>query len=244
MSPRPPFRILACSPRKGGNTDAAARLFAKGVARSGCGGVAEILYLRNYRVLPCVDCNACGRYAARQAAGAHTLQERRFLLEDLASGVSRPGGKTPRPAPFGCPLTRKDDSAALLRLLAEAPGICLVSPVYFYHLPAQLKALLDRTQPFWRYTETGVDLYAGRPRRHCFVILAGARPRGKRLFEGSLLTLSCVFRGMNAELAEPLTLYGLDGPSDIAAEAAAVERERIMAYGAEAGRAYAGGGGA
>lgn len=244
MSSRQPYRILACSPRKGGNTDSAARLFAEGIARNGRGTVAEIHYLREYRVLPCIDCNACGAYAARQSAAAGVLGERRFALEDLAAGPALIGKETPRPVPFGCPLTRKDDSAALLRLLAEAPGICLVSPVYFYHVPAQLKALLDRTQPFWRFAEAGIDLYAGLPRRRSFVMLAGARPRGRRLFEGSLLTLRCVFEGMNSDLAEPLTLYGLDGPGDIGAKSEAATRERIMAYGELAGSEYAGEAGA
>lgn len=246
-----PYRILACSPRKGGNTDAAARLFAESVAAAS-GGAVDILYLRDFRVLPCIDCNACGRYAARiaQRGGGAAPSLAQLASGQLASGQLAPRQRTSgqfpsgmagaarsrrTPAPFGCPLTRKDDSVALLTLLAETPGLCLVSPIYFYHVPAQLKALLDRTQPFWRFAEAGVTPYAGMPRRRCEVILAGARPGGERLFEGSLLTLRYAFRGLHAGITEPLTLYGLDGPDDLGAEAAAPVRERIRAYGRDAG---------
>lgn len=229
-----PYIILACSPRKGGNTDRAAEIFAEGfaagLAEPGEAAV-ELHYLRDYRVSPCIDCNNCGAFAASLAGRCPSLSE-------LASGPPGVAGS----APFGCPLARKDDSAALLRLLTKAPGLCVVSPIYFYHLPAQLKALLDRTQPFWRFAEADFTIFAGRSRRPCRVILAGARSSGKRLFEGSLLTLACAFNGLHADIVEPLTLYGLDRPKDIAGKDATAMRERLLAYGKGAGRAHAGAG--
>lgn len=49
--------IFACSHRRGGNTDHAARLMAEGVGVAG--GHAEIIYLRNHKVLPCLACGYC-----------------------------------------------------------------------------------------------------------------------------------------------------------------------------------------
>ncbi len=46
---------------------------------------------------------------------------------------------------------QKDDMAALLQKMADADGIVLATPVYFYTMDAQLKTLIDRTVP--RYTE-------------------------------------------------------------------------------------------
>lgn len=46
---------------------------------------------------------------------------------------------------------QKDGMAALLQKMADADGIVLATPVYFYTMDAQLKTLIDRTVP--RYTE-------------------------------------------------------------------------------------------
>ncbi|GAU07739.1 FMN reductase [Desulfoplanes formicivorans] len=52
----PPI-IFACSPRSGGNSDAAARAFAAGIEESG--GTSTTVYLRDQKILPCKGCSAC-----------------------------------------------------------------------------------------------------------------------------------------------------------------------------------------
>lgn len=183
--------VLGCSPRAGGNSDAAADLFVRGLA-AGPHEVA-VRQLRDSMVLPCVSCGLCSRC---------------------------PGS--------ACPLEEQDASGPLLRAMAAAPALCLVSPIYFYHLPAQLKALVDRTQPFWEAKRHGVAMEAVRPGRPAWVILLAARPRGARLFEGSLLTLRYCFAAMGVVLMEPLCLYGLDGPGDLAADPRS--RDAVLAY--------------
>ena len=221
-----PFFVLAASPRPGGNSDAAARLFLQGFSRTGPQGDAsedglEPTFLRSHRVEPCVACNACA-HAARHAKSAN--------LED--AGASGPGPSLH----FGCPLTLKDDSTPLLRLLANASGLCIVAPIYFYHLPAALKALVDRTQPFWSLRDAGITCYSGQKQRVCHVILLAARPRGDKLFEGSLLTLKYALEPLNIRLAEPLLLHGLDGPSDLLDRPEAMRS--IVDYGEEAGKLF------
>ena len=56
--------IFACSHRGGGNSDRAADLLAQGVREAG--GEAEVMYVRNYRVMPCLACNYCGEAVTRQ----------------------------------------------------------------------------------------------------------------------------------------------------------------------------------
>lgn len=228
-----PFFVLAASPRPGGNSDTAARLFLQGFSRTvredggnrtGAGpaknrAVPEPTCLRSYRVDPCVACNACIRAAKR-------------LKNPDQEDAGAPGqGPSPH---FGCPLTLKDDSAPLLRSLAEARGLCLVSPIYFYHLPAALKALVDRTQPFWALRDAGIACHAGQRPRICHVILLAARPKGDKLFEGSLLTLKYALAPLNIRLAEPLLLRGLDGPSALLGRPGAMQA--VAAYGEEAGK--------
>lgn len=49
--------IFACSHRRGGNSDAAAELIARGVREAGA--QARVIALRDYKVLPCRACRAC-----------------------------------------------------------------------------------------------------------------------------------------------------------------------------------------
>ena len=51
------IRVLACSPRSSGNTDRMVHNFVQGVRASGAN--AEVSYLRDYTVLPCVACHFC-----------------------------------------------------------------------------------------------------------------------------------------------------------------------------------------
>ena len=229
-----PFFVLAASPRPGGNSDTAAGLFLQGYSRAeaaaregqgesvahdaGSGDGPKPVYLRSHRVEPCVSCNACSHAA------------RHMTNPDLAeAGASGPGPSLH----FGCPLTLKDDSTPLLRLLAKAEGLCIVAPIYFYHQPAALKALVDRTQPFWSLRDAGVTCYSAQKPRSCHVILLAARTKGDKLFEGSLLTLKYALSPLNIRLAEPLLLTGLDGPSDLLEQPEAMRS--IVAYGEEAG---------
>jgi multimeric flavodoxin WrbA len=121
-----------------------------------------------------------------------------------------------------------DGSAPLLRALSLAPSICLVAPIFFYHLPSPLKALLDRTQPFW--LRRGTESF---PPRTCRVILIAGRSRGKKLFEGSLLTLRYALKSLNIRLADPLLLRGLESPGDLLSSLAAVQA--VLDYGRQAG---------
>ncbi len=112
-----------------------------------------------------------------------------------------------------CPQQAKDSSGPLLDALVAAPGLVLAAPIYFYHLPSQLKALIDRAQPLWAAKEAGLAPPPGG--REAGVILVAARNQGKRLFEGSLLTLRFWLDLLGMDMASPLTLYGLDQPNDL-----------------------------
>ena len=79
---------------------------------------------------PCQGCDACKALAARAAGGE--------AAED---------GQTDE-APRRCVID--DDMAEVYELIDAADELVVVSPVYLAGAPAQLKALLDRLQPyFW-----------------------------------------------------------------------------------------------
>lgn len=161
--------VLACSPRRSGNTDTAAELLADALSRSPGMGPADMRRVAELAPGPCLACDACAA------------------------------------TPGNC--VQRDGALPLLRDMAAAPVACLISPIYFYHLPAQAKALMDRAQAFWHLPP---DRRPGAGRR-LGVILLGARPRGDKLFSGALLSIRCMAEALGMGMAEPLLLYGLDG---------------------------------
>jgi len=96
--------ILSGSPRKGGNTDLLAEAFTQGAAEH---HNVEILHVRDYKVNPCMGCNACFKNKSNTC-------------------------------------TQKDDMTAIYDKLARADMLVIASPVYFYSISAQLKAVIDR----------------------------------------------------------------------------------------------------
>ena len=118
-----------------------------------------------------------------------------------------------------CVLGGGDDAEALFALMRAAPLTLLASPIFFYALPAGLKGFIDRAQRFWLADEggqahsahTGPQLWAG---------LVGARPRGERLFAGSLLCLKYFGAALGLTLGEEMLCYGYDGPQALRQDAA------------------------
>ncbi|BCS88202.1 flavodoxin family protein [Pseudodesulfovibrio sediminis] len=51
--------VFACSHRRGGNSDRAARLLAQGITEAG--GEAEVLYVRNREIMHCLACGYCDK---------------------------------------------------------------------------------------------------------------------------------------------------------------------------------------
>ena len=95
--------VLSGSPRKGGNTELLAEAFAKGAAAQ---HHVEIVSVRDYKVNPCLGCNACFK----------------------ANGIC----------------AQKDDIALIYEKMSQADMLVIASPVYFYGISAQLKAVIDR----------------------------------------------------------------------------------------------------
>lgn len=203
--------ILSCSPRPQGNCDEAARIFfEEGQADAAGNGIT---WLRDFSIAGCTGCGACERWACSRVAAESTSA----LVPQQNSQY------------LGCPLSLRDDSPHMLHVLANAGEVCLIAPIYFYHLPSQLKALLDRTQPFWNLRQRGLQLF--RHERRCKVILIGARSRGDNLFKGSLLTLKYSLAPLGLRIYEPLLLYGLEGETDLSEDKAKSRQVRAYAKG-------------
>ena len=96
--------ILSGSPRKGGNTDLLVEAFVKGASQR---HLVEVVSVHDYKVNPCLGCNACFRNEQ------HTC-------------------------------VQKDDMTIIYEKMSQADMLVIASPVYFYGLSAQLKAVIDR----------------------------------------------------------------------------------------------------
>jgi multimeric flavodoxin WrbA len=102
----------------------------------------------------------------------------------------------------GCDKTGKcvveDDMQSVYPLLEEADVIFLATPVFFYGVPAQAKALIDRTQALWskRMLEKSPEERKQHDSGRGYVIAVGAT-RGKNLFEGVQLTAKYFFDALD-----------------------------------------------
>jgi hypothetical protein len=112
-----------------------------------------------------------------------------------------------------CVLADEDRAEELFERVAAAPGLILTAPVYFYHLPAQAKAWIDRGQS--RYLAREKGLRPRGPRRRAHAVLLAGRPRGERLFEGILPTLRYFLDVLDFDLVDTALARGVDAPGDI-----------------------------
>ncbi|KUG28985.1 iron-sulfur flavoprotein [hydrocarbon metagenome] len=119
-----------------------------------------------------------------------------------------------------CVLGDKDDAETLFAAMLGASAVILASPIYFYHVPAGLKALIDRGQRFHAAAEAAPDekVGGGRGRPAVYAILVSGRKKGAKLFDGALLSLKYFFSPMGLDLAEPTLLRGYDAAGDLSAD--------------------------
>jgi multimeric flavodoxin WrbA len=113
----------------------------------------------------------------------------------------------------------RDDMDAVYPKLLEADGVIVASPMFFYGLSAQLKALIDRCQALWarRYvlktlTEAG--------KRGAFIGVGATR--GQHLFDGSILTIKYFFQAFGVRYVDELLVRGVDKKGEIKEHLAAL----------------------
>jgi arsenate reductase len=115
----------------------------------------------------------------------------------------------------GSCITKNDDMTnEIYPRLREADVVVLAAPIYFYNVPAQLKALIDRTQTLWsrRYKLKLTD--PARHYRRGFLLAQGAT-KGKNLFEGVELTAKYFFDAVGAAYNGSLTYRHIENIGDM-----------------------------
>jgi multimeric flavodoxin WrbA len=104
-----------------------------------------------------------------------------------------------------------------------AEAIVVSSPVYFATVPANLKALYDRCQPYWaRRHLLGAATPVGLKRPGAFLVVrAGGDPFG---YEAAVITTRSVFGVLGVEYAHELVVDGVDLPGAINQQPRALAR--------------------
>ena len=113
-----------------------------------------------------------------------------------------------------CPID-DDVKTEIYPLIRQAEVVVLATPIFFFNMSAQLKALVDRCQLFWarkyklKLTDPAMKTKRG------FLLAVGAS-KGKSLFEGLQLTAKYFFDAIDAGFEGSLTYREIEGPKDMA----------------------------
>jgi len=112
-----------------------------------------------------------------------------------------------------CPI--EDDMAhEIYGLIRQAEVVVTASPIFFYNMTAQLKALVDRCQLFWarKYRLKLKDPLAGTRKGY---LLGVAATRGEHLFEPMELSTKYFYDAISAKWAGALYYRGMEGATDL-----------------------------
>jgi multimeric flavodoxin WrbA len=121
---------------------------------------------------------------------------------------------------YGCKETGRcviqDDFQKIYDQLLACQGLMIASPIFFYTVSAHTKILMDRCQSLWvkKYWIDKIPYGQSKPKRKGLFISVGAT-KGKRLFEGTLLTLKYFFDILDAEFWKALLYRELDFEGDV-----------------------------
>jgi multimeric flavodoxin WrbA len=114
----------------------------------------------------------------------------------------------------------RDDFQRVRDQVLDCAGLMLASPIFYYAVSAHTKILMDRFHSLWVKKHWGP---AGRNpapvvRRKGLFISAGAT-RGKRLFDGTLLSVRYFFDTLDMDLWKALLYRGLEHEGEAEAHA-------------------------
>lgn len=121
---------------------------------------------------------------------------------------------------YGCKETGRcvirDDFQGLYDKLLACRALMLASPIFFYTVSAHTKILMDRCQSLWvrkHWVEKRPFGERNFTRKGLFISVGATR--GKKLFEGTLLSVRYFFEVLDTELWRSLLYRGLDFEGDV-----------------------------
>jgi multimeric flavodoxin WrbA len=117
----------------------------------------------------------------------------------------------------------EDDMSWIYDALVAADRIILASPVFFYGLSSQSKALVDRCQALWARQYVLKSWQPDIETRRGALIAVGAT-RGPKLFDGVLLTAKYFFDAVGVRDFDHVLVRGVDGRAQIKENPSEIQR--------------------
>ena len=161
-----------------------------------------------------------------------------LLLRELLKGARDKGAKTtevfvcdlnilPCIADYSCAQTGKcflkDDMQGIYTQLIEHDSIVVASPVFFYNVNAQTKALIDRCQAFWARKYILKQPLGNHDKKRRGVFISVGATKGSKLFDGTLLTMKYFFDVLDVEYFKNILYKNIDAKGDILKHPAALK---------------------
>jgi multimeric flavodoxin WrbA len=97
--------------------------------------------------------------------------------------------------------------------LLNADGVIVASPIFFYGLTSQAKALIDRCQALWARKYVLKQKPPDSGRKGAFIAVGATQ--GEKLFDGSILTVRYFFQTIGVKYADELLIRGIDKKGEI-----------------------------
>ncbi|OIQ60318.1 putative NAD(P)H-dependent FMN-containing oxidoreductase YwqN [Moorella thermoacetica] len=110
---------------------------------------------------------------------------------------------------------QRDDMDLLGPRLEQAAALVIASPIFFYGVPAQLKAMIDRSQVYWNRKHRLGKPIDREPGRNLGALIAVGATRGEKLFTGAILTIKYFFNALNLDYTRELLVRGVDASGAI-----------------------------
>jgi multimeric flavodoxin WrbA len=128
----------------------------------------------------------------------------------------------------------KDDFQMVRDKILDAQGLILASPVFFYTVSSHTKMLMDRFQSLWvkKYWVDKTPREQQTNNRKGMFISVGAT-KGKKLFDGLLLSVKYFFDVLDMELWKALLYRQLDFQDDV------IKHPEYLEEAYEAGKRFA-----
>ncbi|NOY68339.1 MAG: flavodoxin family protein [Deltaproteobacteria bacterium] len=109
-----------------------------------------------------------------------------------------------------------DDFQEIRDRIIAAKGLIIATPIFFYTVSAHVKIFMDRCQSLWvkKYWIDKTPYNQWVPKRKGLIIAVGAT-KGKKLFDGMLLTMRYFFDVLDMVAWDSLLFRGLDHTGDV-----------------------------
>jgi len=110
----------------------------------------------------------------------------------------------------------EDDMQTVYPQLLEADVIILASPIFFYGITAQAKALIDRCQALWcrQRLREGAEKEMGPRKGRGYLICAGAT-KGANLFQGTELVGKYFYDALNMDYGGGVFVRKVEAKGDV-----------------------------